>query len=77
MRTRIIAHGQKETASSDQDWLNVTWLADRWNFSPQGTTSEAEDHYVELPAVTVLELNFTRNISGGNAVASLAQLRLA
>ena len=49
----------------------------QWNFSPQGTTSETEDHHVELPAVTMLELNIIPDISGGNAVASLAQLRLA
>ena len=49
----------------------------QWNFSPHGTTGETEDHHVELPAVTVLELNIIPDISGGNAVASLAQLRLA
>jgi len=49
----------------------------QWNFSPHGTTDETEDHHVELPAVTVLELSIIPDISGGNAVASLAQLRLA
>ncbi len=49
----------------------------QWNFSPQGATSETEDHHVELPAVTVLELSITPDTSGGSAVASLAQLRLA
>ena len=49
----------------------------QWNFSPQGTTSETEDHHVELPAVTVLELSIIPDISGGTAPASLAQLRLA
>jgi hypothetical protein len=49
----------------------------QWNFSPQGTTRETEDHHIELPAVTVLELSIIPDISGGNAVASLAQLRLA
>ncbi len=48
----------------------------QWNFSPQGATCETEDHHVELPAVTVLELNITPDTRGGNAVASLAQLRL-
>jgi len=48
----------------------------QWNFSPQGTTSETEDHHVELPAVTVLELSIMPDTSGGNAFASLAQLRL-
>lgn len=49
----------------------------QWNFSPQGANSETEDHHVELPGVTVLELSITPDTSGGNAVASLAQLRLA
>ena len=49
----------------------------QWNFSPQGATSETEDLHVDLPAVTVLELSIIPDISGGNAFASLAQLRLA
>ena len=49
----------------------------QWNFSPNGATSETEDIDVELPAVTVLELSIIPDISGGNALASLAQLRLA
>jgi len=48
-----------------------------WNFSPHGATGETEDHHVELPAVTVLELSIIPDISGGTAVASLAQWRLA
>jgi len=49
----------------------------QWNFSPLGTTSETEDYRVDLSAVTVLELNIVPEISGGQRVASLAQLRLA
>ena len=49
----------------------------QWNFSPPSTTHEMEDHHVELPAVTMLELRIIPDISGGNAVATLAQLRLA
>jgi hypothetical protein len=49
----------------------------QWNFSPQGATRETEDHHVALPAVTVLELSIIPDISGENAFASLAQLRLA
>lgn len=158
MRKRIIAQVQRETASPDQDWLNVEglmeaveitsedaahpiesallpgdvsgwraaepgkqtirlffaqpqrlrriclkfvesvsertqeyvlrWSPDggqsfreivrqQWNFSPQGATYETEDHHVELPAVTVLELSIIPDTSGENAFASLAQLRLA
>ncbi len=49
----------------------------QWNFSPRGATCETEDHRVELPAVTVLELSVIPDTSGGNALASLAQMRLA
>ena len=49
----------------------------QWNFSPQGATSETEDHRVDLPAVTALELSINPNIGGGEALASLASLRLA
>ena len=52
-------------------------LRQQWNFSPEGATSETEDLHVDLPAVTVLELSIIPEISGGNALASLAQLRLA
>jgi len=48
----------------------------QWNFSAQGATSQTEDHRVNLPSVTVLELDIIPDIGGGNAVASLAQLRL-
>ncbi len=49
----------------------------QWNFSPQGATRETEDHRVDLSGVTVLELSIIPDISGGNARASLEQLRLA
>ena len=157
MRKRIVAPVQQQTASPDQDWLNVEGLAEveitsedaahpiesallpgstsgwraagpgkqtirllfanpqrlrrirlnfeeariermqeyvlrwspdggqsfreivrqQWNFSPGGATAQMEDHHVELPAVTVLELIIIPDTSGGNAIASLAQLRLA
>ena len=49
----------------------------QWNFSPEGAPSQIEDHRVELPAVTVLELSIIPDMSGGTAVASLARLQLA
>lgn len=49
----------------------------QWNFSPRGANSETEDHHVELPSVTVLELSIIPDTSGGDAVASLARLQLA
>jgi hypothetical protein len=49
----------------------------QWNFSPQSAACETEDHRVDLMGVTVLALRIIPDISRGNALASLAQLRLA
>ena len=49
----------------------------QWNFSPQGATRQTADQRVDLAAVTMLELEITPDISGGGAIASLAQWRLA
>ncbi len=66
----------------------VRWSGDRgrtftdvvrqqWNFSPGGGSRQTEDHRVELPGVTELELVIVPEIGGGEARASLARLRLA
>jgi hypothetical protein len=49
----------------------------QYNFSPPDTTREFEDYAVDLAKVTVLELKIIPDISGGDARASLAQLRIA
>ncbi len=49
----------------------------QWNFSPQGAPREVEDYRVDLAGVTVLELSIMPDTSGGEAYASLAQLRVA
>ena len=49
----------------------------QWTFSPWGATREVEDYRVELHEVGVLELSIAPEVSGGGAVASLEQLRLA
>jgi hypothetical protein len=63
--------------SSDKGQSFRDIVRQQWHFSPPGTTHEMEDHYVELPPITTLELSIIPDISGGNAFASLAQLRLA
>ncbi len=63
------------SADGGQSYREIT--RQQWNFSPQGATSEAEDHRVDLQAVTALELSIIPDISGGDALASLARLRLA
>ncbi len=49
----------------------------QYNFSPPGMTREFEDYTVDLVGVTVLELRIVPDISGGDARASVAQLRIA
>ena len=84
---RIWMNFEEPAAARTQEYV-LRWSPDsgqsfqeivrqQWNFSPQGTTNETEDHHVDLPAVTVLELSIIPDISGEKAFASLAQLRLA
>ena len=49
----------------------------QYNFSPPGVTRESEDYAVDLAGVTALELSIVPDISGGDARASVAQLRIA
>lgn len=63
------------SADGGQSFTEI--VRQQWNFSPQGATCEIEDHHVELAAVTALELTIIPDIGGGNAVATLAHLRLA
>jgi hypothetical protein len=49
----------------------------QYNFSPHGVTHEFEDYAVDLAGVTALELRIVPDISGKDARASLAQLRIA
>ena len=69
-----------------QEYL-LQWSADgrsfqeivrqRWNFNLHDATSETEDHQVDLPAVSVLELIITPDVGDQQAYASLQCLRLA
>jgi hypothetical protein len=52
-------------------------LRQQWNFSPAGSTVETEDYTVDLQNVAVLELTIQPDISGRQAVATLASWRLA
>ena len=63
--------------SSDNGHSFHDILRQQWNFSPPDTTNEIEDHHVEIPAATTLELHIKPDISGAVAFASLAQMRLA
>jgi hypothetical protein len=49
----------------------------QYNFSPPDVTREVEDYAVDLDGLTMLELSIIPDISGGEARASLGQLRIA
>jgi len=48
----------------------------QWNFSPEGSTTQTEEHQVDLPNVDVLELSIVPDTKGGSACATMAQLRI-
>jgi hypothetical protein len=64
--------------SSDSGKSSHEILRQQWNFSPEGTTSETEEHHVDLQSVTMLELIIIPDTSGKEEVrASLEKLQLA
>ena len=56
-------------------WQEV--VRQQYNFSPPAVVSELEDYAVDLDGLTILELGIIPDISGGEARASLARLRIA
>lgn len=52
-------------------------IRQQYNFSPPSMTREFEDYTVDLVGVTALELRIVPDISGGDARASVVQLRIA
>ena len=63
--------------SSDGGQSYQPLFRQQYTFSPSGTIQEVEDYAVNLDALTTLELRIVPDISGGEARASLARLRLA
>jgi hypothetical protein len=70
---RIWMSSQETEAERTQEYV-LRWSPDsgqsfqeivrqQWNFSPHGTTNETEDHHVDLPAVTLLELSIIPDMS--------------
>ena len=63
-------------------WLSAAGASMReivrqqWNFSPTGSTTEIEHYVVDLDAASVLELAVLPDLSGRDAVATLASWRL-
>ncbi|MGB5728671.1 MAG: carbohydrate-binding protein [Thiogranum sp.] len=84
---RIQLAFQEDDRERTQEFV-LRWSADggascreivrqQYNFSPPGMTRELEDYVVDLDGLTMLELSIIPDISGGEARAALAQLRLA
>ena len=63
--------------SSDRGQTYREIVRQQYNFSPPEATREVEDYTIDLDGVTTLELKIIPDISGGSALASLAELRVA
>lgn len=75
VRARTQQHVLRWSPDGGRSFQEV--VRQQWNFSPDESTLEAEDYRVHLSGVTVLELSIIPDISGGDALASMAVLRLA
>lgn len=62
-------------SESPSSWREI--VRQQFNFSLAKATREIEEYEVDLPAVSRLELNIIPDLRGGDARASLAELRLA
>lgn len=83
---RIRLRFEEPTMERSQEFV-LRWSVDgtafrdvvrqQWNFSPAGATTETEEYQVDLHNVAVLELTIMPDLDGGEARATLAELRLA
>ena len=84
-RIQLLFHEDQQVRTQE---FVLRWSPDRgqsyreivrqqYNFSPPGVTREFEDYAVDLAGVTALELRIVPDMSGGDARASVAQLRIA
>src|ERR1700693_4063537 len=88
LRVKRISLVFEETENARTQEFVLRWSSDlgrsfreivrqQWNFSPPGTVREVENYSVDLFDVTVMELEIVPDKSGGEARASLENLRLA
>jgi len=84
---RILLRFDEEEHGRTQEFV-LRWLPEgeesfreivrqQYTFTPPATNQEIEDYRVKLNGVTALQLEIVPDISGGDASASLAQMRLA
>jgi hypothetical protein len=62
------------SADGGQSYSEV--VRQQYTFSPPGTVHEVEDYQVSLDGVTHIELRIVPDIQGGDACATLAEMRL-
>ena len=83
----ILLHFEEKQQTRTQEFV-LRWSADhgnsyqeavrqQYNFSPGSSSQELEDYSVNLRNVNTIELLITPEIGGGNAYASIKQLRFA
>jgi hypothetical protein len=85
--TRIRVMFEETTTTRTQEFVlrwrrndgdrDVDIVRQQFTFAPPGTTREREDYAVNLVDVSALELSIVPDISGGDAVATLQQFRIA
>jgi len=63
------------TPGGGASWQEI--VRQQYNFSPPDSSREVEDYDVDIERLAQLELTIIPDISGGEARASLARLRLA
>jgi hypothetical protein len=84
-RVRVVF---KDAAAHRTQEFTLSWSSHRgethremvrqqFNFSPRGATQEVEEYEVELQDVTWLELRIVPDIQGGDALASVAEFKIA
>ncbi|NOT11858.1 MAG: carbohydrate-binding protein [Methylococcaceae bacterium] len=73
--TRTQEYALRYSQDNGQSYLDI--VRQQWNFSPEGSHVESDDHKVNLSGVNIIELDITPDISGQLHLASLAKLRIA
>ena len=63
--------------SGDPDEPLKEVVRQQWNFSPDGSTAESEDYAIDLKRVSILERTIDPDRGAGEALAKLAEWRLA
>ena len=61
----------------EKDGATREIVRQQWNFNPTGSTTEIEDYKVDLLNVGILELTINPDVSQGQALATLAEWRIA